>query len=282
MFCKTARRFFGERERPNFAILSESSRFCFASSSCSMRLRSSSVTIVPPKRDYHLNNSVSSPIKRCYLTVSLIQIYTPPVKKKLTPAVRMRLKLRAELKRKKAEEKEERLLARWLLFCKGSGKDKNLNQKDSLFVNQVVHKSYDRYMSDLIMGTKTRLTTGNPLKMTTLTPSRPPSFKSYRRTWYGGAKVNYIRHDVPRLVKMRMEMLRNGSSDTSLQELSGRYMQELQRQISERERGNMGVSVSIMPVYSGGQQGRDTGQKQLRERRKKTPAGNRDAATVGA
>ena len=195
-------------------------------------------------------------------------------------ARKMRMKLEAQRRQKKQEEKDERLLARWILFAKGRGKDKNLNEKDSKFVNSVVHKAYDRYMSDLTLGTKLRVGNGK-LRMTTLTPSRPPSFSSYRRIWYGASKFCYIRNDVPRLMNMKMEMLRNGRTDTEVPKLCGRYMQELQHEISERERRNMDIPVLGMHTDSGGVEGRHPGQKPIRERRKEKAGSNRDAATLG-
>jgi hypothetical protein len=198
--------------------------------------------------------------------------------RKLPTAAEIRLKLRTERKRQLQDEKEERLLARWLLFCKGRGQTKNLNAKDKKFLLMVEHKSYDRFMSDLVLGTRTRV---QPHKFTSYTPSRPPNFMAWRYLWYGSAKHNYVKHDVPKLMKMRMEMLRNGSADSQMQECGGRNMLELQRQISERERGDVDIPVSDMPLSASCEQGWHKGQKQLRERRKKTPAANRDAATVG-
>lgn len=193
----------------------------------------------------------------------------------------MRMKLRAEAKRKFEEEKEERLLARWLLFAKGRGQSKNLNQKEQSFIKMVEHKAYDRYMSDLTLGTKTRLNQ-QPFKMIRWTPNRPCPFVKYCYYWRASAKRNYLIYDVPKFTKMRWEALKNGSTNSEMPELGGRYMQELQRQISERERGDLGVPVSDLQVHPGSVEGRDQGQKPVRSRRKSPAGSNRDAATVGA
>jgi hypothetical protein len=190
--------------------------------------------------------------------------------------------MRAREKRKLQEEKEERLLARWLLFGKGNGQMKNLTvRKEREFIWSVIHKAYDRYMSDLTMGTKTRLKP-HRLVMTKYTPSRPPSFKKYRRIWYGCSKGQYRRWDVPRLMRMKWEALQNGRTDSPLPECGGRYMQELRRSLGERERGNLDIPLRDLQVHPSSVEGQHQGQEQLRERRKKTPASNRDAATVGA
>ena len=213
------------------------------------------------------------------MTISQMQIRIPTVK--LPNAKEIRLKELVRRKRIEREEKEERLLARWILFCKGRGKSKNLNYKDLAFVRMVEHKGYDRYMSDLILGTKTRTGKHKKLTYTTRTPSRPPSFATWRRIWYAGAKANYRRHDVPAIMNLRMEMLRDANSDTKMRERGGRNLQELKRQIDERERRELDIPMSDVQVLAGGEQGWDSGQEQLRGSASKKAGRNREAEAVG-
>lgn len=200
----------------------------------------------------------------------------------LPNAKEIRLKLALAARRKKRDEKDERMLARWILFCKGSGSAKNLSQKDKEFLIRVKRRSYDEYVADLNMDKHGRRGGAKKtLRFTRYTPGNPPSFNTYVRIWYGGAKANYIRYDVPKIMQMRMEALRNADGDTEMCKLNGRWLRELQRQIDERERGKLGVPVRELQVHPGSVEGRSEEPKHVRSRRKETPAGNRDAAAVG-
>jgi len=203
----------------------------------------------------------------------------------LPNAKEIRLKLRSARKREGREQKERRFYARWLLFCKGSGKHKNLSQKDKDFLLALKHEQYDKFVADLNMEKRSPRNypgyVGKRLKYTRFTPGYPPSFDTYVRIWYRGAKANYIHHDVPKIMQMKMEALRNANGDTSVPKRGGRYMQQLINEISERERRDMDISLRPLPMLAGCEQGFDKGQKQVRSGIKKTRAGNRDAATVG-
>ena len=174
--------------------------------------------------------------------------------------------------------KDERMYVRWILFCKGRGKDKNLNQRDSLFINKHVHEAHDRYLLLLIHGIDTR---PNKYKLINSDPTHPLSFKSYRRKWYGGAKFNYIYYDVPKLMKMKWEKLHASGNTKVPEQPAGKWMLELQRAISERQPGDVGLSVSELPRGIRRDKGSYQRQKQIRERGAAEAGSNRDAATVG-
>jgi hypothetical protein len=158
-----------------------------------------------------------------------------------------RRKMKAKARKEKQDEKEKRVYVRWLLFCKGRGKDKNLCQKDSLFINRHVHEAYDKYLLALEKGIDTRLTR-TPIKRN---PDFPPSFKTYRRIWYGGSKFNYIKFDVPNLMKMKWEELQSAMRDTEVRkQREGQWMLELRREImlqvqSQSESDQSGVVPSL-------------------------------------
>ena len=82
-------------------------------------------------------------------------------------------------------------------------------------------------------------------------------------------------------MQMKMEALRNANGDTPVPKRGGRYMQQLINEIGERERRDMDLPVSELPLPASGEQGQHQGQKQVRGGIKKTRASNRDAATVG-
>jgi len=93
----------------------------------------------------------------------------------------------ASLKRASEHEwKERRRVARALIFDRAGGRIMNLPRKQRLFVNQVSHESYERYLFEC-------RSLGTP----------PMSFRAYRRRWYGAQKANYRRFDVPRTIKAR-------------------------------------------------------------------------------
>jgi hypothetical protein len=193
---------------------------------------------------------------------------------------KVKLKIRAERKQQLQDEKDERLYVRWLLFCKGRGKDKNLKEKDSQFINRHVHKTYDKYLMALQLGIDTRA--ARYYHTIKRDPNHPPSFQTYRRIWYGGAKFVYVHKDIPRLMKMRWEEFQSASRNTEVpQQPAGKWMLELQREINEREPGDLGVSVSELPGGVRSNKRWHPGQKPFRERREEETGSDRDAATVG-
>jgi hypothetical protein len=190
-----------------------------------------------------------------------------------------RIQRKAKKLQAKQDIKDERMYVRWLLFCKGRGRDKNLNQKDSLYINKHVHEAHDRYLLLLLHGIETR--PGTAHKKLKSNPAYPLSFKKYRRAWYGGAKFNYIYYDVPKLMKMKWEKLHASGNTEVSQQPAGKWMLELQRAISERQPGDVGLSVSELPRGIRRDKGSYQRQKQIRERGAAEAGSNRDAATVG-
>jgi hypothetical protein len=189
-----------------------------------------------------------------------------------------RRKMKAKARKDKQDEKEKRVYVRWLLFCKGRGKDKNLCQKDSLFINRHVHEAYDKYLLALEKGIDTRLT-NTPIKRN---PDFPPCFKTYRRIWYGGSKHNYVKFDVPNLMKMKWEELQSAMRDTEVRkQREGQWMLELRREIGERERGGVDLQVPQLPPDPGRIERRRERKEQFRQRVEAERAGDRASETVG-
>ena len=184
--------------------------------------------------------------------------------------------MRAAHRLEQQELKEERMYVRWLLFCKGRGKDKNLNERDSLFINHHVHRAHDKYLLCLQQGIDHR---GYYEKLIG-DPAHPLNFQTYRIRWYGGAKFHYVKTDVPKLMKMKWEQLHERDTEVR-QQREGQWMHVLRREIAERDGGSLGVQVPHVRTDSGGVEGRNQGQKPVRKRRQAPAGSNRDAATVG-
>ena len=100
-------------------------------------------------------------------------------------------KLILELANQKRAERlrgrQHHLEARELLFGKAGGHMMNLPLEQRLFVNRLIHESYERYLFRCYVS------------------SFPPmSFRAHRRRWYGAQKVNWRRFDVPRAMSWRL------------------------------------------------------------------------------
>ena len=191
----------------------------------------------------------------------------------------LRLLLRTERQAAEQHDKEQRLYVRWLLFCKGRGKSKNLNTKDAKKVTEEVHRSYDRYMMAYLHGIDTRV----GCKPINRNYPYPPHFMTYRRIWYGRAKACYIHLDVPKLMKMRWQELQYAKSNTAVpQQPPGEWMLKLQREISERDPRELGLSVSNLPGTFYSLEGWHPRPQPFRPRRKKTPGGSGAPAPVAA
>lgn len=194
-------------------------------------------------------------------------------------AIRERKKIRAARKQEQQDEREERIYIRWLLFCKGRGMDKNLNQNtDSVTVNHHVHRAYDKYLLALQQGIDTRTDKVHPL---TGSPAHPWSFKKYRIHWYGAAKMHYIKYDVPALMRMKWSQLHASGNTEVPQQPAGKWLSLLQREINERGSGDLGVSVSELPGGVRRDQRRHSGQIKVRERRETPARTNRFTETLG-
>jgi len=94
----------------------------------------------------------------------------------------------ASIKRARIYGTKERMFrARILIFDTAGGHIMNLRRQQRLFVNQVSHESYERYL--------VRCWERNTV---------PLSFRAFRRRWYGAQKTNWHRFDVPRQMQVRI------------------------------------------------------------------------------
>jgi hypothetical protein len=91
--------------------------------------------------------------------------------------------------------KERLWQARALIFYRAGGRIMNLHREQRLFVNQVSHESYERYLFKCWL-------LGRP----------PMSFRAYRRRWYGAQKANFRRFDVPRTIKPNFKQRGGGGT----------------------------------------------------------------------
>ena len=149
------------------------------------------------------------------LTSSAMRGIFACVPDRLPNAREIRARLAAERKEQRQAEYEERYEARRLLFGVGAGKMKNLPMKDRLFIRSVIHKAHNAYLHDLTVGVSRWDRTKGPKWHKPLNPNRGDStlsYQSYRVIWWKGNKAVYRRRDVPKVMKLRFEALKNGAN----------------------------------------------------------------------
>jgi hypothetical protein len=198
----------------------------------------------------------------------------------LPTALEIKQKLAAEKKAKKQNDYEERLYARYLLFGTARGRHTALNRKDHEFVLYVQHKSYDAYIEELNFGTNRWEQGKKWRRILRTTAARPWSFMRWRRRWWATQKYRYRTVDVPKMMKMRWEMLHE-SNPAVCEQREGQWMSALRRAISEREPGSLGVPVPDVQVRSSSEQGWNKRPQPIRERREAQAGSNRNTEAVG-
>jgi hypothetical protein len=102
---------------------------------------------------------------------------------------------------------QRRLKARLLLFGKGCGMQKNLSNKERLFVRSVAQECYQGYLVEYHTGKVIpgRGHCGKKYTRLTRRLGRPMSRYEHRRRWYGSQKKRWIHYDVPNMMNLRFD-----------------------------------------------------------------------------
>ena len=141
----------------------------------------------------------------------------------------MREKVRADKRQEKQEAFERRWKARQLIFGKSGGNQKKLTNAEIAFVQRVKHEAYTRYLQEFETG-KSQWGVGKSWnrRLRRKWSTAPQPYMKWIRKWYGSQKARWIHFDVPRMMRLRMEGLRDGRHP-ALCERSEGNVQELGR-----------------------------------------------------
>jgi|SRR5882724_9374434 len=131
---------------------------------------------------------------------------------RLPTAKEIQFQRRAERLREKQEAFERRFKARDLIFRKGGGRMKNLNHKETLFVQSVKKESYRAYLMEFNGTVRPRYAVGKNWSRIRRRAYRgyntsPLKFNQWMRRWIGSQKVRYYRHDIPKMMQDKFKNL---------------------------------------------------------------------------
>lgn len=124
----------------------------------------------------------------------------------------MRARAKDEAKKEKQEFFERRFKTRQLLFGKGLGLMKNLNDKERKFILGVEKETYALYLQEFVTG-RSRYNVGKKWSraLRRKTATTPMRFLIWRKSWWASQKNRYTRFDIPLMFKKRMEDLKYGT-----------------------------------------------------------------------
>lgn len=118
---------------------------------------------------------------------------------------RVRAERKAERQRLNDEAYQRRLKARELLFGKGNGSSKNLTPAEALYVRSVWKEAYELYLAEFLTGEWVKPYNFFRTRRVNLNKANPVSPRKHRRSWYASQKKRWIHHDLPEMMKKRME-----------------------------------------------------------------------------
>ena len=149
---------------------------------------------LPLQGDYKLH---TNPVARKKLIYSAIQTYT----RRVTTYLPTREQMKARERLEKIAEAEQRRISRALLFGKGDGNLKKLSEAEKKIIRSTLRTAYENYLKEFPTGKGRK---GRPFYSPT---GKPLNYRQYRVAWWKGNRGVYFKHDVPRIMKEKMEAL---------------------------------------------------------------------------
>jgi hypothetical protein len=140
--------------------------------------------------------------------------------KQLTPK-QFRKKVRMEQDLILHQQRLDRLEAARLIFVEGRGRIGNLTRKQINFIRMVEHTSYDAYVESVRTGKPKRYynpTGGHVMhRIPATTIGTHLNFRKWWRRWFICLKGNWVRWQVPKIARARLEQAL-ANSNTTMQE----------------------------------------------------------------